>query len=198
MPTLPNCTINSVRSRRQGTLDKFEEEDDWEASNTSSLPTEFDLRPDLTPTNEDTSRLRHFERPVVRASPSQYAKVSYETYSDTDSDEDTLEQVSEIVDQTPSTCQPHPTTATRKVGTRRVGGQRQKISCGKKMFAIVATTILSTLIMLFFVVTFLVIMFEVDSAWFDNIRRLPEFVALDRDYYRPVKQAILNFLSKSH
>ena len=83
------------------------------------LPTEFDMRPDVTPTGDEPNTIS-FETPMVRSSPSQLPtsihqqqqKSSEEETTTNDSDE-TLEQVSEIVDQTPSTYQqPYMITAT--------------------------------------------------------------------------------------
>lgn len=54
-------------------MEAFDEED-LELSLASSLPTEFGMRPDLTPTGEEEVHLRPFERPQVQGSPSMPAK----------------------------------------------------------------------------------------------------------------------------
>lgn len=232
------------------TLDKFDEEE-WEASamgghgnNSSSLPTEFDLRPELTPTGEEpTNASISFETPVVRSSPSQHQHHHHHqqqfsranrnngqdddvsndgssaTAATSDSDE-TLEQVSEIVDQTPSTYQ----QASSKLGSAlfgRSGGTGNngtngggaakaseiksksptassspaRMSCGKRMLAMLATSVLSALIIFLMLTCLLVVVLETEASVFDSLRRLPEMVIFSRDYYQPFKEGLIRTLN---
>ncbi|OTF79103.1 hypothetical protein BLA29_004932 [Euroglyphus maynei] len=92
---------------------------------TTTNPTEFDMRPDLTPTGDEPNNTISFETPIVRSSPSQLSsnihhhskKKNKKKNSEDDDDEEeattndsdeTLEQVSEIVDQTPSSTYQQP------------------------------------------------------------------------------------------
>lgn len=226
-------------------LDKFDEEE-WEASAAgggtgSNLPTEFDLRPDLTPTGEEPPNAGtiSFETPVVRSSPSQLSRGggghhggqhhhhhrhSEEDDEATSDSDETLEQVSEIVDQTPSTYQQSIGGSGNGGGKLFTGSNRNnaanssnksanaeskksssaasssataaaKMSCGKRMLAVLATSVLSALIILLTLTCLLVLVLETDVAALETVRRLPEMVIFSRDYYQPFKEGLLQWWS---
>lgn len=158
-------------------LDPFDEED-WDFSMTSSLPTEFDLRPDLTPTGEECQTLS-FETPEVRSSPSHLAS------NGTDSDE-TCEQISDIVDQNSSPQSKAPTVVSPTLPNKPL----------TKLYAIVRTSILSSLLVIFIFSCLLVLIIESDSDLFSHLRKLPELVVLRRDYYEPLKDTVLHSIGR--
>ncbi|KAH7643000.1 ferm domain-containing protein 3-like [Dermatophagoides farinae] len=217
------------------------------------LPTEFDMRPDVTPTGDEPNTIS-FETPMVRSSPSQLStsihqqlqqqqqqKSSEEETTTNDSDE-TLEQVSEIVDQTPSTYQqPYMTTATGKhmkhlnknddesknnniiinnnnnnnsssisnnnnnnnnnmknmdkLNQLTKRQKTSKISCGKKLCIMLFTSLLSALIIFILITGFLIIILETDTEMFIGLRKLPEMVIFQRDYYQPIKENIIQSIN---
>ena len=146
-------------------------------SMTSSLPTEFDLRPDLTPTGEEHQSLS-FETPEVRSSPSHMAS------NGTDSDE-TYEQISDIIDQN-SVQSKNVTIGSKTLPNKPL----------TKLYAIVRTSILSSLLVLFFFSCLLVLIIESDSDLFSHLRKLPELVVLRRDYYEPLKDAVFHSIGR--
>lgn len=190
LPTLQNCSHSESKAHGgQIRLDKFDEEE-WEASVNSSLPTEFDLRPDLTPTGEENNTIS-FETPIVRSSPSQ---MSHNSSASNDDSDETLEQVSEIVDQTPSTYQPQ-REVLNSLNIKKKNADKKcnksKMSCGKKMLAVLCTSILSALIIIIMLTCLVIIILEIDSNVFQEIRQLPEMILFNREYYQPFKESIL-------
>lgn len=191
---MPNCSLSSDsklnnRSTSPGVLDAFEEEE-WETSVNSSLPTEFDLRPDLTPTGDEPNTIS-FETPIVRSSPSQLShnKSSEEDIDDSD---ETLEQVSEIVDQTPSTYQAQKDSIVNKKKSENAQGKNsRKISCGKRLCVMLCTSVLSALIIIITLTCLIILILENDSEFFNEIRKLPEIVIFEKEYYQPLKENIL-------
>lgn len=151
------------------------------------LPTEFDMRPELTPTGEDTNTIS-FETPVVRSSPSQMSQNRNSEEEANDSDE-TLEQVSEIVDQTPSTYQNKDIGNCKKIDN--VGKKPKSISCGKKFCIMLCTSVLSAFIIVVIITGIIIMILETDSEMFVGIRKLPEMIIFQRDYYQPIKKNIL-------
>ena len=142
---------------------------------TSSLPTEFDLRPDLTPTGDERQTLS-FETPEVRSSPSHIAS------NGTDSDE-TFEQMSDIIDQNTTPSQ----SKSSIISSTNLPNKPMS-----KLYAIVRTSILSSLLVLLFFSCLLVLIIESDSDLFSHLRKLPELVVLRRDYYEPLKDTVLH------
>ena len=172
----PHETHTNVNASLPPSLDPFDEED-WDLSMTSSLPTEFDLRPDLTPTGEEHQSLS-FETPEVRSSPSHMAS------NGTDSDE-TYEQISDIIDQN-SVQSKNVTIGSKTLPNKPL----------TKLYAIVRTSILSSLLVLFFFSCLLVLIIESDSDLFSHLRKLPELVVLRRDYYEPLKDAVFHSIGR--
>ena len=158
-------------------LDPFDEED-WDFSMTSSLPTEFDLRPDLTPTGEERHTLS-FETPEVRSSP------SHMTSNGTDSDE-TFEQISDIVDQNSCPQSKHSTLGSPILPNKSL----------TKLYAVIRTSILSSFLVLIIFSCLLVLIIESDSDLFSHLRKLPELVVLRRDYYEPLKDIVLHSIGR--
>lgn len=198
VPALQNMSHNNPI-----VLEKFDEEE-WETSINSSLPTEFDLRPDLTPTGDEPNTIS-FETPIVRSSPStrhhnnNNSPLTTETTTDDDSDE-TLEQVSEIVDQTPSTIQPK-----REIGgklknssdSNKRQATKRTMSLGKRMLAMVCTSILSAFLIVLILTCLLIIVLETETNVFNDIRKLPEMDLFNRDYYQPFKKNIIDIAQKN-
>ncbi|XP_027196581.2 LOW QUALITY PROTEIN: FERM domain containing [Dermatophagoides pteronyssinus] len=186
------------------------------------LPTEFDMRPDLTPTGDEPNTIS-FETPIVRSSPSQLSSIqqqqqqkSSEEETTNDSDE-TLEQVSEIVDQTPSTYQ-QPHSKNVKHSNKNDGSNNQnniitdnnnsnknmeklsmkrktKVSCGKKLCIMLFTSLLSALIIFILIAGLLIVILETDTEMFIGLRKLPEMMIFQRDYYQPIKENILQSIN---
>lgn len=191
LPALQNCSqLESKVHNNPIVLDKFEEEE-WDASMNSSLPTEFDLRPDLTPTGDEPNTIS-FETPMVRSSPSQ---MSHNSSASNDDSDETLEQVSEIVDQTPSTYQQKREISSLFKKFDRVSEKRAKLS-SKKCLAMLGTSLLSALIIIMMLMCLLIIVLEADASVFKEIRKLPEMIIFNRDYYQPFKKSILESLQE--
>jgi len=169
--THPNANVSLPPS-----LDPFDEED-WDISMASSLPTEFDLRPDLTPTGEESQTIS-FETPVVRSSP------SHLTSNGTDSDE-TFEQISDIIDQN--------STPTQSKSNRSSTLPNKPLT---KLYVIVRTSILSSLLLLLLFSCLCVLIIESESDLFSHLRKLPELVVLRRDYYEPLKDNVLHSIGR--
>ncbi|CAG2116664.1 unnamed protein product [Medioppia subpectinata] len=169
----PNANVSLPPS-----LDPFDEED-WDLSMTSSLPTEFDLRPDLTPTGEECHTLS-FETPEVRSSPSHMAS------NGTDSDEP-FEQNSDILEKKSTSSQ-----SKGSVNSCRALPPKPLT----KLYAIVRTSILSSLLVMLFFSCLLVVIIESDSDLFSHLRKLPELVVLRRDYYEPFKDIVWQSIGK--
>lgn len=217
LPVLHNYSIASEGKNRNSNdlLEKFNEEEDWETSMNSSLPTEFNLRPDLTPTGEEPNTIS-FETPVVRSSPSQLSHATKTAYcndegpDDGEDSDETLEQVSEIVDQTPSTYQQQKDIFNNNKKLKKTLGinvgnnsshsakHRSKMSWGRKLAAMLCTSLLSTLIIVLLCVTFLIIILEFDWPVFDDVRKVPEIIVLDNEYYRPARSRALEFIAYVH
>jgi hypothetical protein len=159
-------------------LDTFDEED-WDMSMTSSLPTEFDMRPDLTPTGEESHHLS-FEIPEVRGSPSRTGNNSGH-YSD-----DYMPDESCFDEQNPPKIRPN--SSSTKKRTFRFARGSQPLA---KLFAVVRTSILSTLLLLFLFTCLIVLVIELDTDMFSQLRKLPEMVMLRREYYEPIKKKLL-------
>ena len=156
-------------------LDPFDEEE-WDMSMTSSLPTEFDLRPDLTPTGEENHTLP-FETPVVRESPSHNA-FSKEGRNSVVSD----------CDDIASRKQNNSQANTIKPSIRNSRGNMFV----RKLFAIVRTSILSTLLLTLLFSCLIILVIETESDLFSHLRKLPEVVMLRRDYYEPTKKFFIH------
>jgi hypothetical protein len=167
--THPNTNVSLPPS-----LDPFDEED-WDMSMASSLPTEFDLRPDLTPTGEESQTIS-FETPVVRSSPSHMAS------NESDSD-GTFEQISDITDQNTIPTQ------SKSSFIRSATLPNKPLN---KLYVIVRTSILSSLLLLLLFSCLLIIIIESESDLFSHLRKLPELVVFRRDYYEPLKDNVLH------
>lgn len=162
--------------------------EDVELSLNPCLPTEFDMRPELTPTGEDTNTIS-FETPVVRSSPSQMSQNRISDEDEANDSDETLEQVSEIVDQTPSTYQNKDTGNCKKIDSIRK--KPKSISRGKKFCYMLCTSVLSAFIIIVIITGIIVMVLESDSEMFVGIRKLPEMIIFQRDYYQPIKRNIL-------
>ncbi|KAI1301950.1 FERM domain-containing protein 5 [Halotydeus destructor] len=152
-------------------LDPFDEEE-WETSMASSLPTEFDMRPDLTPTGEET-RLLSFEIPSVRESPSHGAARS------TDG-----ERGDEPKNESKA-------NSFSKQTNLKANSRTKKSIHVYKLLAIVRTSILSTLLLTFLFLCLIIVVIESESDLFSHIRKLPEMVVMRREYYEPMKTYFL-------
>lgn len=143
-------------------LDAFDEED-WDISMSSGHPTEFDMRPDLTPTgdNQQNQHLR-FSKPDVRGSPSLPTK-----------------------DRTSSVVGNH-------VGEDQNNTKKPvKNKSLATLVAVVRTSIISCLILIFIMSCLLIVVIESDSDLFSHVRKLPEMVILRKDYYQPLKTSLI-------
>lgn len=165
-------------------LDPFDEED-WDMSMTSSLPTEFDLRPDLTPTGEEPPLLT-FETPVVRASPSRY-QGGYDT-------DMILEESAELNSDTNDQITTNSTQST--FSSRRCSLNFAKKKPQNQILVVVRTSILSSLLLLLLFSCLIVFIIESDSELFSHLRKLPELVVLRRDYYQPIKDSLLHSIGR--
>ncbi|KPM07263.1 FERM domain-containing protein 3 [Sarcoptes scabiei] len=131
---------------------------------TACLPTEFNLRPDLTPNGQEQQTIS-FETPVIRSSPSQLSQTKISTGEETNNDSDeTLEQVSEIVDQSISTAHHY----------YQQQQNQTKESINKRAVLIV-----------------LILILEIDNEFFEKIRGLPEMTLFRQEYYDPIREQVL-------
>lgn len=172
-------------------------------SMTSSLPTEFDGRPDLTPTGDESHSLMTFETPEVRASPSHLAGDMNDLDTDILPDE-TMEQISDKhypFAKNPKATQSNSyssSTAAVTVGQSRYSATNRKYVISKsrnpsppnKLYVIVRTSILSSLLLLLLFSCLVILIIESESDLFSHLRKLPEMVILRRDYYEPIKDTI--------
>lgn len=171
--TMPHC------------LDPFDEED-WDLSMTSSLPTEFNLRPDVTPTGEEAHPIV-FETPAVRASPSHNASLSDADFDNFD--DETGDRLSEL--------------QNAKYTSSKIGSQsilKKEVSGGKKpankVYVIVRTSILSSLLLLLLFSCLVILIIESESDLLSHLRKLPEMVILRRDYYEPIKNSLFHAVKR--
>ncbi|UXI15845.1 hypothetical protein NH340_JMT01788 [Sarcoptes scabiei] len=174
---------------------------------TACLPTEFNLRPDLTPNGQEQQTIS-FETPVIRSSPSQLSQTKISTGEETNNDSDeTLEQVSEIVDQSISTAHHYyqqQQNQTKESINKRAGDYLapstvalkkrptlSKLSFCKKMAMVLVTSLLSALIILSLVLIVLILILEIDNEFFEKIRGLPEMTLFRQEYYDPIREQVL-------
>lgn len=160
-------------------LDPFDEED-WDISMASSLPTEFDMRPDLTPTGEEGQSLT-FEIPAVRGSPSRGRDHL---------DDDCIPE--ELSGDEKRRASSSNGSAINKPIFRIPQGSQPM----KKLFAVVRTSILSSLLLLLLFSCLIVFIIESESDLFSHLRKLPEMVVLRRDYYEPFKKSFFHMVSR--
>jgi FERM domain-containing protein 5 len=126
-------------------LESFDERE-WDMSMTSSLPTEFDLIPDITPTDDEAHSII-YETPEVHSSPSH-----------------------------------NPDDKGRKKAN-------QKKTRRQQICTILRTSLLSSLLLVLLLACLIILVIEVDSDMLSSLRKLPEMVALRRDYYEPMKES---------
>lgn len=157
-------------------LDPFDEEE-WDMSMTSSLPTEFDMRPDLTPTGDENHTLA-FEIPVVRESPSHFAKTYRNSVTAENADD--------------ANARKHNSQGNIKSSIRFRKGH----TFARKLFAIVRTSIISTLLLTVLFSCLIILVIETESDMFAHLRKLPEVVMLRRDYYEPTKKFLIRSISR--
>ncbi|RWS31225.1 FERM domain-containing protein-like protein [Leptotrombidium deliense] len=161
-------------------LDPFDEED-WDVSMTSSLPTEFNLRPDVTPTGEEAHPIS-FETPAVRASPSHNASLS-----DTEIDnipEETIDRVNDLKSYK------YNKLGNQSMFKKEIYGAGKKQA--NKLYVIVRTSILSSLLLLLLFSCLVILVIESESDLLAHLRKLPEMVVLRRDYYEPIKNSLFH------
>lgn len=163
-------------------LDPFDEED-WDVSMTSSLPTEFDLRPDLTPTNEQPQKVKKFEKPEVKASPSHLKQ------NDLDIDDE-----NEIVKNNIGNNKEN--NINNKQNNINSINIQSKKSSSMSLYVVVRTSILSLLLLVLLFMCLFIVIIESDSDLFSHLRKLPEMVVLRRDYYEPIKDQFMSIISR--
>lgn len=150
-----------------------------DTSRTSTLPTEFDLRPDITPTDDESRPFATFETPVVRNSPSASLFNRDKLSGDVLSDEMLLND--EILSQH------YKSNFNRTEASGKSGVKRQS----RKAYMVVRNIILSLLLLLLFFTCLLIFVIESDSDIFKPVRKIPEMIVLRKDYYEPIKNFIL-------
>jgi len=160
---------------------------DWDMSMTSSLPTEFDLRPDLTPTGEE-AQLIAFETPVVRSSPSHNPSALGDSDTDIMNDEG-MDHMHENHNHLKK-------SNSQSKYTNNGGYYNLSRKPRNKFFVIIRTSILSSLLLLLFFSCLVILIIESESDLFSHLRKLPEMVILRRDYYEPVKDTIWQTIGK--
>lgn len=142
-------------------MQAFDEE--WESSLTSSLPgTEFNMRPELTPTKADTSGQKvslTFEKPDLEGTPSMPRKDENHHSSDVTA----------------------ATSAKQSVRQRKVPAQ---------VMSVLKKSVISSILFFLIMSCLLVLIIESESQMFAHLRKLPEMDLFRRDYYEPMKQTI--------
>lgn len=181
---------------------------------TSTLPTEFDMRPDITPTDEE-SRSMAFEIPDVRASPSAnlFKKKTRDGNGSTSGDEIVVDDDDDLNgdvhnngnsrgQQTKSTGERNNATipliklssSSNAVGDKQaeenpfdpLGSCRP---CCNLLH--LRTFMLTALLLLLFASCLVVLIIESESDIFGPLRKTPEMVILRRDYYEPMKNKFI-------
>lgn len=135
-------------------MQAFDEE--WE----SSLPTEFSMRPELTPTKVSDAQQKStltFEKPDLEGTPSMPRKDDSHQSGDA--------------------------SAVRRssVNVRKIPAQ---------VMSAVKKSIISFVIFFCIMSCLLVLIIESDSQMFAHLRKLPEMDLFRRDYYEPLKESI--------
>lgn len=142
------------------------DEEDVDIPMASSLPTEFSMRPDLTPTEE--THIRPFEKPQVQGSPSMPVRSSNGPSSES--------------------------AARTSVAKRDAVVVEQKSRMIPKLVAVVKTTILSSIFFLLIVCCMFIAIVELDIL--RDVRKIPEMVILRKEYYEPIKRSFIRAISK--
>lgn len=173
-----NHVITSNATSPQ-TLDSFDEED-MDTSRTSTLPTEFDLRPDITPTDDESRPFATFETPVVRNSPSASLFNRDKLSGDVLTDE--MMRNDEILSYQ------YKTNYKRKETNSKSGVKARQ---SRKAYLVIIKIALSSLLLLLFFTCLLIGVFESDLDIFKPVHKLPEIILLRKDYYEPIKNSIL-------
>lgn len=185
---------------------------------TSTLPTEFDLRPDITPTDEE-SRSMAFEIPAVRSSPSANLfkkNGTGEGGDDTTGDDEEIEHDDDDlgdhhnennIDQGSSGCgtsgdgkkliKPLIKLSTPNSEDDKNAEENPFDPLGSCRpccnLLHLRTFMLTALLLLLFASCLVVLVIESESDMFGPLRKTPEMVILRRDYYEPMKR---NFMRK--
>lgn len=139
-------------------MQAFDEE--WESSLPSSLPTEFSMRPELTPTKADAQQKNTltFEKPDLEGTPSM-----------------------------PRKDDGHQVTADPSGAVKRSASGR-KIPA--RVMSVLKKSIISFVLFFLIMSCLLVLIIESDSQMFAHLRKLPEMDLFRRDYYEPLKETI--------
>ncbi|XP_015791269.1 FERM domain-containing protein 5 [Tetranychus urticae] len=181
------------------TLDPFDEED-WDTSMTSTLPTEFDLRPDITPTDEE-SRSMAFEIPAVRSSPSA-SLFNKDMEDDTLGEEEDgdLDENGDYGDDVNGKRKRTIVSPLIKLSSSSDEDKKTEenpfdpLGCRPYSNLLpIRTFMLTTLLLLLLFSCLVILIIESESDVFGPIRKVPEMVILRRDYYEPMKK---NFFRK--
>lgn len=162
-------------------LDPFDEED-WDVSMTSSLPTEFDLRPDLTPTNDQPLKVKKFEKPEVKTSPSHLKQ--------NDLDIDDFDEV--VKNNIGNNKENNINNKQNNINSINIKPKKSSMS----LYVVVRTSILSLLLLVLLFMCLVIVIIESDSDLFSHLRKLPEMVVLRRDYYEPIKDQLINIIHR--
>ena len=147
-------------------------DEDWETSRAgTNLHTEFNMRPDLTPTSDGNRHSLTFQKPDLEGSP------SFNRRDDLDSRSSSGDSGRPV----PNNHVNHGHNQVRKGMVKSVGGQ---------VFAVIRTSILSFLLLMLIMSILFVIIIETDSEMFSHLRKLPEMIVL-RQYYDPLRNGLL-------
>lgn len=180
-------------------MDPFDEED-WDTSMTSTLPTEFDLRPDITPTDEE-SRSMAFEIPAVRSSPSA-SLFNKDMEDDTLGEEEDgdLDENGDYGDDVNGKRKRTIVSPLIKLSSSSDEDKKTEenpfdpLGCRPYSNLLpIRTFMLTTLLLLLLFSCLVILIIESESDVFGPIRKVPEMVILRRDYYEPMKK---NFFRK--
>ena len=149
-------------------------DEDWDTSLASNLHTEFNMRPDLTPTKDDNRQGLSFQRPDLSGSPSFQRREEADSRSSGEG-----------------------SNSVRRISNDKKGMQGKKpFSFGRHVLAVVRTSILSFILLMFIMSILLVVIIETDSEMFTHLRRLPEMIIFKRDYYDPLRENVYRTVTK--
>lgn len=177
-------------------MEAFDE--DWVEG--SGLPTEFGLRPDLTPTKHadyNNRLLNTFQTPDVEGSPSSLRRDDGTTgggnfvggggVTGGGSGGRSTESNNIIKNKTSS---PRGRAAIRSNNVVEVypkGGR----SFARSVFAVVRTSIISFFLLMTIMSILFIVIIESDSQMFSHLKHLPEMVILKQEYYDPLKTSVI-------